>query len=130
MGMKQLSGDDALFYMVENNTLIGLCALHVDDFLTGGTKKFEDILDKKLQGRFTFGKIELQKFKFTGMNIEQTAEGIFIDQIDNINSILPITMNRVGPKDEKLTDKEFKAYRALTGQLSWAAENSRPDFEL
>ena len=40
MGMKQLSGDDALFYMVENNTLIGLCALHVDDFLTGGTKKF------------------------------------------------------------------------------------------
>ena len=36
-------------------------------------------------------------------------------------------MNRVGPKDEKLTDKEFKAYRALTGQLSWAAENSRPD---
>ena len=95
--------------------------------LTGGSKKFEDILDKKLQGRFMIGKIQLQKFKFTRLNIEQTAEGIFIDQIDYINSILPITMNRVGPKDEKLTDKEFKAYRALTGQLSWAAENSRPD---
>ena len=30
-------------------------------------------------------------------------------------------------KDAKLTPKEFKAFRGLTGKLSWAAENTRPD---
>ena len=39
----------------------------------------------------------------------------------------PIDINRVGDKNKKLNKTEFKAYRALTGQLSWAAENTRPD---
>ena len=127
IGMKPLSGDEAVFHLIKDNKLIGLCALHVDDFLTAGTKQFEALLDKRLQGRFTFGKIELHKFKFTGLNIEQTEDGIYIDQIDYIQSLKPIETQRVANKDEKLNNKEFKAYRGLTGQLSWAAENSRPD---
>ena len=39
----------------------------------------------------------------------------------------PIQCSRVGPKDEKLNKTEFKAYRGLTGQISWAAQNTRPD---
>ena len=30
-------------------------------------------------------------------------------------------------ENEKLNTAEFRAYRALTGQLTWASENSRPD---
>lgn len=29
--------------------------------------------------------------------------------------------------NERLSNQKFKEYRALTGQLSWAAENTRPD---
>ena len=39
----------------------------------------------------------------------------------------PIQSSRVGPKEEKLNKTEFKAYRGLTGQLSWAAQNTRRD---
>ena len=127
IGMRSISGDDAVFHLVKHDQLIGICVLHVDDFLTGGTPEFEKILDEKLKGRFSFGKIELNKFKFTGLNIEQKNDGIFVDQIEYIQTLKPIQTNRVANKDEKLNDIEFKAYRGLTGQLSWAAENSRPD---
>ena len=125
--MLQLSGDDAMFYHMTNGKLSGLCALHVDDFLTGGTLEFEKLLDRKLQGGFKFGKIELQKFKFTGLNIKPDRDSIYRDQIDYIQSLAPIQTPRVADKNEKLSPSEFKDYRALTGQLSWAAENSRPD---
>ena len=47
IGMVPLSGDDAVFYLIRNGKLIGLCLLHVDDFLTGGTQEFENMIDKK-----------------------------------------------------------------------------------
>ena len=125
--MKSLSGDDALFYLIEDGKLIGMCNLHVDDFLIGGTPDFLNRIERKLKGRFTFGKIELQKFKYTGLNIEQNEEGIFIDQNEYIQSIKPIEIVKCKDKNEKLSAKKFKEYRALTGQLSWAAENTRPD---
>ena len=57
LGMKPLSGDEAVFTLSKDNKMIGMCAFHVDDFLTGGTTEFEQLLDKQLQGGFTFGKI-------------------------------------------------------------------------
>ena len=112
---------------MKEGKLIGLCVLHVDDFLTAGTPKFEELLNHRLKGRFSFGKIEDINFKFTGLRIEQKVDGIYVDQIEYIQSLQPIDINRVGDKNEKLNKTEFKAYRALTGQLSWAAENTRPD---
>ena len=127
IGMKPVSGDEAVFHMIKDGILIGLCLLHVDDFLVGGSPEFHELLGRRLQGRFTFGKIEEQKFKFTGLNIEQTKEGIFVDQIDFIKALEPITTKRVANKDEKLNTNEFKSYRGITGQLAWAASNTRPD---
>ena len=73
MGMKSLSGDDALFYCIQDGKLCGICVLHVDDFLIGGTGSFHKIVKEKLVGRFTFGKIEFGSFKFTGLNITVTT---------------------------------------------------------
>ena len=128
MGMKSVSGDDAVFskHDTEGN-LTGMCILHVDDFLVGGTEAFEKLLNLKLKRRFTFGRTETGSFKFTGLNIEQKKSGISVDQIEFIQSLKPIQCNRVGSKNEKLNQTEFKAYRGLTGQLSWAAQNTRPD---
>lgn len=127
MGMRTISGDEALFHMIKNGKLIGMCILHVDDFLVGGTNAFLNELSTKLRGRFTFGKTESGSFKYTGLNIEQKDDGIYVDQIEYIESIKPIDIKRVGDKDSKLNKEEFKKYRALTGQLSWAAGNTRPD---
>ena len=126
-GMKSLSGDEAFFHYQKDGKLLGLCILHVDDFLIGGTSSFLQNIQKKLQGRFKFGKIEIEKFKFTGLNIQQKDDAIFIDQDDYIKSLEPITVEKVANKDEKLSTKKFKEYRRLTGQLSWASENTRPD---
>ena len=126
--MKPISGDDAVFTKHDKeDNLIGLCILHVDDFLVGGTEAFEKLLNTKLKRRFTFGRTETGRFKFTGLNIEQKRDGIQVDQIEFIQSLKPIPCKRIGQKNEKLNKTEFKAYRGLTGQLSWAAQNTRPD---
>ena len=128
MGMKPISGDDAVFTKHDKeDNLIGLCILHVDDFLVGGTEAFEKLLNTKLKRRFTFGRTETGRFKFTGLNIELKRDGIQVDQIEFIQSLKPIPCKRIGQKNEKLNKTEYKAYRGLTGQLSWAAQNTPPD---
>ena len=127
MGMRSLSGDDAVFYSIRNGKLEGICLLHVDDFLIGGSEGFLSFALKSLLNRFTFGKIESKKFKFTGLNVEQTEEGIFIDQNEYIQALKPIKFNNFANSDDGVSRSEFLDYRALTGQLAWAADNTRPD---
>ena len=66
IGMKTVSGDDAVFTKHEKGKLTGVCIMRVDDFLVGGTEAFEKILNNKLKRRFTFGRKETGRFKFTG----------------------------------------------------------------
>ena len=126
--MRSLSGDDAFFYKIDQTgRLCGLCVLHVDDFLFGCSPEFFKTVQAKLLGRFTFGKVEWSKFKYTGLNIRQTSDGIFVDQNDYVQSIQPIGIDKLASKEEMLSKSKFAEYRALTGQLAWAAENTRPD---
>ena len=127
MQMKSVSGDDAFFYILMDGKLAGLCVIHVDDFLMGGNDSFYNLIEEKLTKRFTFGKIETENFKFTGLNILQTSEGIFVDQNEYTQSIEPIKIDKFVDKSTKLSKDKFAQYRALTGQLNWAAENTRPD---
>ena len=127
MEMKSLSGDDAFFYSIKNGKLVGICIIHVDDFLIGGNDDFLKTVEDKLEKRFTFGKIELRNFKFTGLNIKETQDGISVDQNGYIQSLKAIKLDKLAGKDEKLSKQKFKEFRGLTGQLSWAAENTRPD---
>ena len=85
--MTNMSGDEAMFTMRKGGSLIGICILHVDDFLVSGTDKFLEDLAKKLKGRFTFGRIDSEQFKFTGLNIKQDEDfTIHVDQEDFIDS--------------------------------------------
>ena len=83
--MKSVSGDDAFFSIRKNGYLFRMTILHVDDFLVARSSEFLRLLSTKLKKRFTFGETELIKFKFTGLNIEQTQDGIYVDQIEYIN---------------------------------------------
>ena len=55
---------------MNDDKLVGFCILHVDDFLVAGSSDFLRGLDRKLNERFKFGKVESNRFKFTGLNIE------------------------------------------------------------
>ena len=116
VGMKNVSGDEAFFYMHdEKDGMSGLCILHVDDFLIAGTPKFHDKIAKQLRNRFSFGKIEMEDFKFTGLKITQSDSEILIDQNEFVQSLKAIEIKRVGQKDDALTKEEYKEYRRLTG---------------
>lgn len=64
---KQFKLDLAVFTMMEEGMLIGICSL-VDDFLHVGNEKFEEIMSK-LQQRFLAGKIEQGDFQYIGFKI-------------------------------------------------------------
>ena len=109
MEMKTVSGDEAFFYMHNNKgELMGICILHVDDFLIAGNQEFHLKVGKQLCNRFTFGKIETENFKFTGIEIEQEHGDINIGQNEFVQSLKPISIDRVGNKNNKLTNEEFK----------------------
>ena len=102
--------------MRNNGELSGICILHVDDFLLGGNTYFFSLVESKLIGRFTFGKIEVENFKFTGLNIQQTQEGILVDQNEYIQSIKPIKNDKSADKNTKLSNDKFALYRAFDTQ--------------
>ena len=114
---------------MNDDKLVGFCILHVDDFLVAGSSDSLRELVRKLNGRFKFRKLESNRFKFTGLNIEQQEYTLLVDQIDFINGIKPIISLRAGKKssEEKVNKEEMKQYCGLTGQLDWAAENTRSD---
>ena len=58
LGTKAVSGDEAFFSLTRDGQLMGLCILHVDDFLVAGRSQFLLDLDSLLKGRFKFGENE------------------------------------------------------------------------
>ena len=54
--MQQSKRDSCLFYFLKDNNLEGLLIFHVDDFLSSGTKVFEEEVMKPLQEKYSFGK--------------------------------------------------------------------------
>ena len=55
LGMQSVSGDDAFFFLTINGSLMGMCILHVDDFLLAGNEQFFTKIQDTLTSRFTFG---------------------------------------------------------------------------
>ena len=73
-GMRSVSGDDAFLTINKDGDLFRMTVLHVDDFLVAGNPHFMKMMSSTLKNVFTFGKTEFDRFKFTGLNIEQTEE--------------------------------------------------------
>ena len=116
------------FYKV-NGHLEGVMALHVDDFIYGGSSLFtKDVIDK-LVSVFEISVQNCLNFKYVGLNVVQTSSGIVIDQEKYVQSLecINIPSARAMLKDEKLSDAERADFRKLSGQLLWVSTNTRPD---
>ena len=128
--LKTLPGDEAFYFKNEGGDLKGMVITHVDDFQIAGTDLFIDSLLDILTKTLTVSKVEKKEFRFTGIDIKQTKEGIDISMEDYANSIQEIQEIRKEKKDSLLTKTEMKLFRKYVGKLNWLAENARPDIAI
>ena len=112
--------------------LEGLIVTHVDDFVFGGTDKWHENVIDKVTTRFKISAQSTGSFKYVGLNVVQTTEGVFIDQQTYVQSLMPITLSaeRLSEKDDLLTSEEKSQLRSVSGQLLWATSQTRPDLRV
>ena len=126
-GMRHVIGDEAVFYYRVNDKTEGVLLLHVDDLLALGSDKFHANIIDDLKNKFTFGKIEKNEFRFCGIDIKVTNDGIIISQNDYVDSLEEIPNSETHDLDRQLSKEEFKLYRGAIGKLIWLNEQTRPD---
>lgn len=125
--MTPVVGDDAVYYYRVNNKTEGVVLLHVDDFLALGSEVFFDKIIKNIKAKYNFSKIEKDLFRFCGMDIQVSTDGIILSQNDYTESIEEIPFDANEDNEKPLNKKEFKKYRGATGKLIWLNEQTRPD---
>ena len=114
MDMKQATLDLSLFFKKLHGKLQGLSGMYVDDGTHAGNKEFEKD-NERIEKRFHSKPREFDNFKFSGITVETTAEGIRLHQSEYAKSIRPLPL-----------DASFSQFRGLRQQLMWLS-HSRPD---
>ena len=80
-----------------------------------------------LRKNFTISRVESSTFRFTGIDIVKTKEGIEVSMEDYAQYIEEIKEIRKAGNNEPLTKTEYKVFRKYAGKIQWLAENVRPD---
>ena len=129
LGFKTSHYDAGFFYLIKDGILIGIVALHVDDFLFAGSKYFNQAIITKLLSCFKVGKSETRDFLYTGFRMKQTEEGVTIDQEKYVKNVVIPTVDVQQLKDRKrdMNQDELTLLRQITGIVNWAARATRPD---
>ena len=122
--------DNAMFLWYDDGgSLIGILVSHVDDFAFCGNDFFQSHVIGKLKRTFNVNTHESGSFKYLGLEVLQTAEGVQVHQNLYIPSIHPIHLpnTRVMRKSDELTAEERAELKRLSGQMMWVASQTRPD---
>ena len=122
--------DNALFLWHDaTGKLMGILAMHVDDFIFCGNDSFQKNVISELKKTFKVGTHESGTFKFLGLGVKQTKDGIMIDQNLYVSSISPIDIKkgRSLRKNDELSQEEKTELKRLTGQMMWVSTQTRPD---
>ena len=119
--------DPCVFCLRDNKTaeLLGICGVHVDDLLGGGTSAMDKCLER-LKLKLPFGDFRRKTVKYTGAEIRQHADGtIEVTQEAYIDKLEEVCTKPFGKSSDLL--EEPTLMRACCGQLAWVANHSRPD---
>lgn len=129
MGCKQVKTDPAAFYWYHEGELCGMFLMHVDDFLWGGTKRFENVVIAQVRNSFQVREQSKTIFRYIGLDIVQNEHGVTLHQNEYCKSLESINVSAVRGlnKNVKCNEKEKESFRSLVGQLGWLCTNSRPD---
>ena len=129
LNAKVSSYDKALFFWHKNGELHGILVVHVDDILWSGSNEFISHVIEPLKKIFKISREHESAFQYTGLNVKQENQAIIVDQMNYIQSIQPINIDRkrLKHKDLETNESEKHQLRALLSQLNWVATMSRPE---
>ena len=122
-----MEGDEAFYYLHDGTELQGAVLTHVDDFTISGKDEFVKRVVETVEKELTISKVEYGNFRFTGVDVKKTDEGIEVSMNDYADSIAKIEEFRKAKREDVLLPSEMKMYRGFTGKVGWLAENVRPD---
>ena len=71
--LTQSSLDPCLFYLRSNDQLKGICGVHVDDLLGGGTPEMDEVLTR-LRSKLPFGDFRTLTIRYTGIEVRQDPQ--------------------------------------------------------
>lgn len=110
-------------------SLKGLALTHVDDFLHGGEKIFDDNVMSSIKSAFEFGLEQSEKFRYVGMNMSQVGCGITIDQDHYVKGLEVPDMEIA--HDLAITDilpaEGQSIFRGAVAKILHISYQSRPD---
>ena len=126
VGMKQSQLDPCLFTLHQAGVLKGVCGVHVDDLLGGGTPEMDEVLNR-LRKQLPFGDYRTHTIRYTGIDVRQNPVNkvIEITQETYIESLEQVNTKTLGTASDSLQDKSL--LKACAGQLAWVANSTRPD---
>ncbi|CAE7551398.1 RE1 [Symbiodinium necroappetens] len=105
--------------------LLGICGVHVDDLLGGGTSVMDQCLEK-LKLKLPFGDFRRKTIKYTGAEIRQHPDHtIEVTQEAYVDKLEEVSTKPFGKASDPLNEPTLM--RACCGQLAWVANHSRPD---
>ena len=121
LSAERCSLDSSLFMWYKNGKLEGLVSIYVDDFIWAGSTEFENCVIEKLRNKFLIGSSASRDFRYVGLNMVSTNEGMMVDQFQYASSLQPICISRgrSANKNSELSESEKTDYRGLLGQLNW-----------
>ena len=127
-GLTQSQLDPCLFMLrsKSDNTLKGICGVHVDDLLGGGCKEMDQALDR-LRKKLPFGDYRTFTIRYTGVEIRQNPNTMEIEvgQENYIENLEHVETKTLGNASTSLTDPSI--LRTCAGQLAWVSNSTRPE---
>ena len=132
-GCERCTLDPAMYlHFSENNdtkTLEGMALTHVDDVLHGGDDEFDNNVMGSVKSSFKFGLEEAECFRYVGMNMTQTEDGILVDQdhyikgleLPDMDVALDLQVN------DTLTAEGQTVFRGCIAKILHVGYQSRPD---
>ena len=83
-GLQNIVGDEAFYFKHQNGQLVGMILTHVDDFSMAGTPDFLRGLTDTIKANLTVSKVELNSFRFTGIDVIKIEDSIKLTPKSNM----------------------------------------------
>lgn len=134
LNLQRSSLDHGLFTAHEDGKLVLVVAVHVDDFIIGGTTTQVARFDHALRAAFAAGPTKSGDLTFTGLRVRTSLDDdngritLLVDQEAYIDSIddIEVRPERAAEAEARLTPVELTSYRRATGALLWATGQTLP----
>jgi len=136
-GLVRWTVDHGLYTRHADGVLVLAVAVHVDDFLFGGTASEVRRFEATLRERFAAGSIKVGAFTFTGLAVAAVVDmssgalSLRVNLDEYVESIVAFSVSaaRRAEVSSPLTAAELTLYRRATGALLWATGQTYPFLE-